>query len=155
MNRYQQEVYMQIQELYQDELSGKECFTTEMKLRWNEMDMNGHIYYGSYMNYYSEARFEAMGKEALEDLQKRNIGPVIYRAELDYTKELLHPDNIHIVTWVEEPTSKTRVVIGQRIYSIKKQVLVSSAKFYIIFMDINKRRPVAIPNIFREKFSLK
>lgn len=146
---------MQIQELYQDELNDKQYFTTELKIRWDEMDMNGHIYYGNYMDYYSEARFEAMGRKTLEDLRKENIGPVIYRAELDYNKELFHPDTIHIVTWIEESISKTRVAVGQRIYSMDKQVLISSAKFYTIFMDINKHRPVAVPNVFREKFNLK
>lgn len=144
-----------MEELYKEELADKEYFTCELPVRWDEMDVNGHVNYGNYMDYYSEARIEAMGQEAFKDLREKGIGPAIYRAEVDFRKELFHPDSVHMVTWIEESISKTRVVVGQRIYSVSRKELIASAKFYSIFMDVHKRRPVAMPDIFRKKFGLK
>lgn len=145
----------ELKKLYQDELSQKQYFSCELPVRWDEMDVNGHVNYANYMNYYSEARIESMGQEDFKKLRDQGIGPVIYKAEIDYHKELFHPDSVHVLTWIDESVSRTRMIIAQRIYSINRKELISSAKFYVIFMDIHKRKPVQLPVYLREKFGLK
>jgi len=144
----------QLEILYSDKLKGKRFFTSDFKIRWNEMDLNGHINYANYLDYYSEARLEAMGHDTFNVLNQQGLGPVVYKAELDFIKELRHPDTAHIVTWVDQTIGKTRVAVNQQIYSTDKITLVSAARFLIFFMDVNKRKPVPMPDILKKKFDL-
>lgn len=145
----------EIKKLYEDELSTKQYFTYEVFVRWDEMDVNGHVNYASYMSYYSEARIESMGQEDFKNLRDQGMGPVIYKAEIDYHKELFHPDKVHVVTWIDKSVSRTRMIIAQRIYSVNRLELISSANFHVIFMDVHKRKPVQLPLDLRQKFGLK
>jgi acyl-CoA thioester hydrolase len=140
--------------LYPEELKNKKFFTTEINVRWEEMDINGHINYACYMDYYSEARIEAVGQDVFKSLREKGMGPVIYKAEIDFIKELFHPDRIHIVTWMDELIGKTRVSLRQDIYSTGRKELISKSKFHAIFMDLKSRRPVRMPEELKKHFEL-
>lgn len=132
---------------YPEQIDGKAWFTTELPVRWDEMDANGHVNYARYFDYYSEARVDAAGKGVFRELREQQIGPAIYRAEIDYAKELHHPDTIHILTWLDERIGRTRLSIRQNIYSVTSGELVSQAKFYAIFMNLKTRRPIRVPAV--------
>lgn len=139
---------------YNKELADKQLFTFDISVRWEEMDINGHVNYANYLNYYSEARIAAMGHETLLDLQSAKVGPVVYKAEIDFANELKHPDTAHVVTWLDETVGKTRVRVAQQIYSLGEQKLISAAKFLIIFMNLHTRKPVRMPEVLKKKFNL-
>ena len=144
-----------IKKLYENRLKDILYFTTDISVRWEEMDVNGHINYAAYLDYYSEARIEAVGQELFLSLRAEGIGPAIYKAELDFVSELFHPDRVHIVTYVDESIGKTRVSVMQEMYSHNKKTLISKARFFAIFMNSKNRRPVRMPEPIREKFGLK
>ncbi|MDH5720727.1 MAG: thioesterase family protein [Spirochaetia bacterium] len=144
-----------IKELYANRLKDMPHFTTDINVRWEEMDVNGHINYAAYLDYYSEARIEAVGQELFLSLREEGIGPAIYKAEIDFINELFHPDRVHIVTYVDESIGKTRVSVIQEMYSHKKEALISKARFFAIFMNSKNRKPVRMPQAIREKFGLK
>lgn len=146
---------VELKSLYPEgELQGRPFFTTDIKVRWEEMDVNGHVNYASYMDYYSEARIEAVGQEFLRELRDQGFGPAVYKADVDYVKELFHPDTVHIVTWLDEMISKTRISIRQNMYSMENKELISKAKFNAIFMDLKRRKPVRMPDELKRKFGL-
>ena len=130
----------------------QKIFTLEINPRWDEMDANGHINYMVYLSYFSEARLMALGQDVLMNLKKQNIGPFIYRTEVDYKKELRYPENIFINTWIGETIGKTRSIIDQEIYTVGSNSLVSKARFYATFVDLIRRRPVALPEALIERF---
>ena len=140
--------------LYPEDLKNQKYFTTEINVRWEEMDVNGHINYACYMDYYSEARIEAVGQGVFKGLREKGIGPAIYKAEIDFVRELFHPDRIHIVTWIDELIGKTRVAIRQDLYSTGRRELVSKSKFHAIFMDLKSRRPVRMPEELKKHFDV-
>ncbi|MDH5657253.1 MAG: acyl-CoA thioesterase [Spirochaetia bacterium] len=133
-------------------MENSKIFTSEMKPRWDEMDANGHINYMVYLSYYSEARLLALGQDVLMDLKEKNIGPFIYKVEVDYKKELRYPDTIRINTWISEIIGKTRSIIQQEIYSVRTNLLISTARFHAAFVDLNRRRPIPLPQVFFDHF---
>ncbi|MDH5718431.1 MAG: acyl-CoA thioesterase [Spirochaetia bacterium] len=145
----------ELEKLYKEQLKNKNYFTTNINVRWEEMDVNEHINYAAYLDYFSEARIEAVGHDLFVSLRKEGIGPAIYKAEIDFVKELHHPDTAHIVTWIDETIGKTRVSVAQEIYSVQKRELIAKAKFAAIFMNIKTRRPIRMPQVLRDKFGLK
>ncbi|MES0490494.1 MAG: thioesterase family protein [Leptospirales bacterium] len=141
-----------LKEKYKAQLGDTPYSTTNISIRWEEMDVNGHVNYANYLSYYSEARIDAVGQDLFLSLRNEGIGPVIYKAELDFVKEMFHPDVAHIITWVDSIISKTRVSVKQEMYSTNSKELVSKAKFLAIFMNIESRRPVRIPEQIKAKF---
>jgi len=154
VSKYMENFEKEIKEHYSRDTDSKPCYITDMDIRWEEMDANGHVNQASYLNYLSEARLKAIGLEEVAGLRKENIGPVIYKIEIEFINEMLHPDTAHIVTWVDESISKTRVSVRQNLYSKTTGKLAVRATFYSIFMDTAKRKPVKIPDLIRVKFGL-
>jgi len=141
-----------ITEKYSEEFKNKLFFTHNIAVRWEEMDVNGHINYANYFSYFSEARIEAGGQSEFAELRENSISPVVYKAEMDFLKELFHPDTVHIVTWVEELIGKTRAVIRQNLYSLGRKEFISSARFFVVFMNIDTRKIVRLPEGIMKKF---
>ncbi len=121
-------------------------FHTRLKVRWNELDANGHVNNMYYQSYFDQARIEAFEQAGLSiaALRERGIGPVIFKAELDYKRELKHPDSITISTWVEEHR-RSRGVLAQQIESDRTGEIVCRARFHGVFMDLAAGRPLPFP----------
>ncbi len=141
-------------DLYPEELKNIRYHTIEFQVRWDEMDANGHLNYSSYLDYFSEARVHSVGSDLFAELRKKGIGPVIYKAELDFLGEVFHPDTLHVVTWLDRLIGKTRTSIHQHIYSMQSGKLVSKGHFLAIFIDLKSRKPVRTPHEILVKFGL-
>ncbi|MCR9141786.1 MAG: acyl-CoA thioesterase [bacterium] len=121
-------------------------FHTRLKVRWNELDANGHVNNMYYQSYFDQARIEAFEQAGLkiDELREQGIGPVIYKAELDYRRELKHPDSITVTTWVAEHR-RSRAVLAQQIESDRTGDVVCTARFHGIFMELAAGRPMPFP----------
>ena len=110
------------------------------------MDANGHVNNMYYQSYFDQARIEAFEQAGLSiaELRARGIGPVIFKAELDYRRELKHPDSITITTRVVE-RHRSRGVLAQQIESDRTGEIVCTARFHGIFMDLKAGRPIPFP----------
>ncbi|MBM9500383.1 acyl-CoA thioesterase [Leptospira sp. 201903071] len=120
-------------------------FSHILKVRWVDLDENGHVNNGIYQSYFDEARraaFEDAGFD-MNDLRKRQVGPVILRAELDYKAELKYPENVKLTTRFE-PHKGSRVLVVQDLYRESDGALVCSAKFHGLFMDFSRMRPYKV-----------
>ncbi|TGL73867.1 acyl-CoA thioesterase [Leptospira yasudae] len=120
-------------------------FTHYVKVRWVDLDENGHVNNGVYQSYFDEARraaFEETGL-SLGELRKRNIGPVILKAELEYKMELKYPETTRLVTRFEAKKG-SRVLVIQDLYRESDGALVCSSKFFGLFMDLKRMRPYKV-----------
>jgi len=144
----------EMQEIFAEAAGGKPYYVTDINVRWEEMDVNAHVNYAVYLDYFSEGRLEAIGHDLVSELRRENIGPVIYKIEVEYLLEMHHPDTAHVVTWIGEVESNTRVAVRQNIYSKTSGKLVTRGTFHAIFMNTAKRKPTRIPDVIVEKFGL-
>ncbi|PJZ53907.1 acyl-CoA thioesterase [Leptospira adleri] len=129
-------------------------FTNVLKVRWVDLDENGHVNNGVYQSYFDEARRAAFEDSGLDmnDLRKRHIGPVILKAELDYKAELKYPENVKLTTRFEAQKG-SRVLVVQDLYRESDGVLICSAKFYGLFMDLKRMRPYKVSDEEASKLS--
>ncbi|XDD49760.1 acyl-CoA thioesterase [Leptospira sp. WS92.C1] len=120
-------------------------FSHNVKVRWVDLDENGHVNNGVYQSYFDEARRAAFDESglSLNELRKRNVGPVILKAELEYKAELKYPETTKLTTRFE-PKKGSRVSVIQELYRESDGVLVCSATFYGLFMDLKRMRPYKI-----------
>ncbi|TGK32380.1 acyl-CoA thioesterase [Leptospira gomenensis] len=131
-------------------------FTHTVKVRWVDLDENGHVNNGVYQSYFDEARRAAFAETdlSLNDLRSRNIGPVILKAELEYKAELKYPETARLVTRFEAYKG-SRVLTIQDLYRESDGALVCSAKFYALFMDLKRMRPYKVSEEEANKLSYK
>lgn len=130
-------------------------FESEIKVRWNEMDANGHVNNSVFMQYFDQARIEAFATVGFgaDVMREKNMGPVIYNAQIDYKKELKHPDSVRILTQFTD-VQKSRGTVVQNMFSATTGDLISSAQFKGIFMDFSRKRPVPFPEEFLKRSGL-
>jgi acyl-CoA thioester hydrolase len=127
---------------------------TRIKVRWNELDANGHVNNMYYHSYFDQARIEAFADAGVDRTRmlELGIGPVIYRSEIDYRKELKHPDYALLSTWFVEG-ERARGVVMQTLESERDERLVATARFNGFFMDLRRGRPVPMPDEIRNSLT--
>ncbi len=131
-----------------------EPFLSEIQVLWSQMDSNGHVNNGVYQFYFDEARMQALENEgfSLAEMRAKKIGPVIYKAELEYSKPVSHPDTVAIETSFGE-LSKAKGKVFQTMKRMSDGAVVCKAVFHSLFFDFEKQRPWKLPDSFIEKWN--
>jgi YbgC/YbaW family acyl-CoA thioester hydrolase len=129
--------------------------TMELPVLWSQMDANGHVNNGVYQFFFDEARMVALEEEgfSIAEMRENQIGPVIYRAELEYSKPLTHP-NTAIIETTFGAISKARGQVIQTLYRKSDHELVCKAIFHALFFDFKINRPWKMPDYFVEKYKI-
>lgn len=73
-------------------------FERPLQLRWSDMDPNMHIRHSVYYDFGAQIRTEYLFKHGLtpELMLKYRIGPVLFREEALFRKELKFGDSLHM-----------------------------------------------------------
>ncbi len=76
-------------------MTTNQAFTQRFTVRWSDLDANGHMRNTAYMEYAMQTRFAFMAHFGFtpSDFRRAGIGPVVFREETVYFKEvhLLQP----------------------------------------------------------------
>ncbi|MDX1958044.1 MAG: acyl-CoA thioesterase [Leptospiraceae bacterium] len=117
-------------------------YSLEIRVRWNELDSNNHVNNSYYFNYFDEARMTALDEMGfgLASMRDKDIGPAIYKAELEFQKPLHHPESVIVDTHFEN-TIKFRSECVQTIYRKSDNGIVCKARFYCLFIRISTAKP--------------
>lgn len=117
----------------------------ELTVRSTDVDMIGHVNHAKYLEYLEWARFEWLREEGLtmEELQRRQILPVIVHVSIDYIKELKFDERIRIVSDLLRIGGKSSV-IGQTVYNSVGE-LACKAEITWVMIDALKRKAVELP----------
>ncbi|WCL50055.1 acyl-CoA thioesterase [Leptospira sp. GIMC2001] len=126
---------------------------TEIRVLWSQLDSNGHVNNGNYQFYLDEARIQALEEEGfmIAAMRAANVGPVIQKAEIIYSKPLGHPETVRVETTFAQFKGFRGKVI-QTIWRKSDSELVCKAVFDALFFDFDKRRPWKMPEEFGSKY---
>jgi len=121
-------------------------FEITFRVRWNEMDANGHVNNMYYQSYFDEARSDMFTRAGMDLARMRidGIGPVLYRVEFDYLRELKHPDEAVIRSWMEQ-VDECRGIIYQELSRASDGKSVCRAKIFGMFYDFRARQAIPFP----------
>ncbi|EMN49733.1 acyl-CoA thioester hydrolase, YbgC/YbaW family [Leptospira interrogans str. L1207] len=88
--------------------------STQIAIRWDELDPNGHVNNKNFQGYLDEARMRAMRDWgfSMEKLKTQSFGPVILSIQLDFKREINYPETILIESDLFLKTA-TRAVFQQ------------------------------------------
>ncbi len=122
-------------------------FIKTFEVRWADMDMNGHMRHSAYNDYAAQSRvalFDAYGV-ALNKMVQQQLGPVLFREETLFYREIHMSQQIHVRVSIEKMRKNTtKWTICSEFFSDNKEPL---AKVTVdgSWLDL-KARKITVPS---------
>lgn len=113
---------------------------------WAQLDANGHLRHSAYADIAAQARMEELNQLGItfEYLKEQNIGPVLFREETIYYREVQANDVVTVVTQLSKSRADgTRFSIHHEIYR-KDGVKAAEINVDGAWLDLTKRK-LAVP----------
>jgi acyl-CoA thioester hydrolase len=125
-------------------------FEVTFKTKWSDFDPNRHMRHTAYNDYAAEVRVRFFQEHGLsiDEFAKLNIGPILFKEETTFLKEIHIGENI-LVKMELEGVSKNieRWKFNHKIYN-KDGILSAEIKVYGAWIDLVKRKLTAPPSEF-------
>jgi acyl-CoA thioester hydrolase len=118
-----------------------------LTVRFSDVDALQHVNNAIFNTYYEESRLRFLG-EYFEMNKEYHEGRsfVMVRSEIEYLGQIKFPDTILIGTGINK-VGNSSLESFQGIYHSETKKLLSVAKTTGVWFDVNKQRPVKLPEI--------
>ncbi|OJV52078.1 MAG: hypothetical protein BGO31_08125 [Bacteroidetes bacterium 43-16] len=123
------------------------------QILWSMIDANGHLRHSAYADLAAQARVNVLAALGLEkEIMKLGIGPILFKEELTYLKEIRMNDQVKVTVSLRNYRSD-----GAR-YSLVSQIIRSdeavSATVVVegAWLDLRQRKLCALPEAMQEAF---
>jgi len=123
----------------------------QIRIAYADTDLMGYVYYGNYATFYERGRTELIRSLGLsyKEMEKLGVMMPVRTVTSEFLKPAYYDDLITIKTIVSEvPTS--RMTFNYEIYN-QNSVLLNKASKTLIFLDVEKRKPVRAPQFLLDK----
>lgn len=126
-----------------------------IEVRAYELDSFGHVNHAVHLNYFEQARFEALARCGFtyDELARRGWAIHVVRIEVDYLSEVLLGDRLRIRTWTEGFRRTSMVMVQEARRDPRKgeadSTPVARARVVAVWIGEN-RRPIRVPVEVRE-----
>lgn len=129
-------------------------FEVTFNTKWSDFDPNRHMRHTAYNDYAAEVRvrfFKEHGM-SINEFAKLNIGPILFKEETSFFKEIHIGENITVKMELEGVSENIeRWRFKHEIYN-ERGVLAAEIKVYGAWIDLMKRKLTAPPKDFVEMF---
>ncbi|MDG1175107.1 MAG: acyl-CoA thioesterase [Flavobacteriales bacterium] len=118
---------------------------TKLQVRFNDLDMAGHVHNSEYLNYFEIGRIDFFNQVIAKDWDWKKQGILVARNELDYLKPIYFHNNIFVETHCED-IGKKSITLGYKIFNEKDGVkkLCSKGRSILVCFDFNKKESVEV-----------
>jgi acyl-CoA thioester hydrolase len=126
-----------------------EKFSLPIQVRWSDIDQNRHLRHSAYYDYGATVRIDCFSKHGLTNLkfEELRIGPILFREEAIFKREIKFEDKITVDLMVTKATSDfSRWSIRHHLYK-ENETLCAIINMDGAWIDIVKRK-LAVPNDF-------
>lgn len=120
------------------------------RVRYSETDQMGVVYHGNYAQYFEMGRVEWLRQwgTSYKEMEKNGIMLPVISLHVDFKKPAVYDDLITVKTILRK-TPSVRIEFDFEIRNEAGDLLVI-ANTVLVFMDMNKRRPVKCPKYLLE-----
>ena len=133
----------------------KTKFTTELKVRPDDIDLFRHVHSSKYLDYVLAARFDQMERcygMPMQAFLERGLGWVVKVSHLEYKRPLGIAEKFRVTTWIEDIRGSDAEVRFEIIkVNPEKMACVGWCVFTLVSLDTG--RPVPMPDDVREKYA--
>lgn len=129
-----------------------EYHTTEVRVRYQETDQMGVVYYSNYLVYFEIGRVEMLRSLGLPytELEKEQIYLAVYEAYCKYKAPARYDDVLVIRTWVSK-YKHAKMEISYEIWRENETQLVVHGSTTMVCLDANGK-PLLIPKKLKDLF---
>lgn len=131
-------------------------FTTELKVRPDDIDMFNHVHNSRYLDYVLAARYEQMETcygMSMEEFMDMGYGWVVKTAHVEFKRPLMLGEVFNVTTWIQSMDEKSSKVRFE-IVSSKTGKACSDGWFDYVLIDIETGRGMKITEQMIEKYSI-
>ena len=123
------------------------AFLYDIRVRYEETDAMGMVYYGNYARYLEVVRAEMIRAEGLSYaiMEERGVLMPVLRMNITYRGIAVYDDLIQAKAVILGGIGKT---ITYKTEMFVKDRLINESEVELIFLDRTRRRPVACPDAF-------
>ena len=127
----------------------------EGQVMWSHIDANMHVRHSAYADFAAQARLNMLHKVGIKpaDLLKQRIGPILFREEIIYLREIGADDHVRVTCEVSKSRPDgSRWSIRHEIY---RQDGVKAAIINVdgAWIDMNIRKLTALPETLAACFA--
>jgi acyl-CoA thioester hydrolase len=129
-------------------------FEINFNTKWSDFDPNRHMRHTAYNDYAAEVRVRYFQEHGLSinEFAKLNIGPILFKEETSFYKEIHIGENITVKMELEGvSTGIERWRFNHQIFN-KDDVLAAEIKVYGAWIDLVERKLTAPPAKFVKIF---
>jgi acyl-CoA thioester hydrolase len=126
-------------------------FRWPVRVYYEDTDALGMVYHANYLRYLERARVEWLEAAGvfLPQLAERDRGAfVVRRMQLDYVKSAQLGEKLHATVSVRAVKACT-ADLRQTVETLDADITYLAAEVQIAYVDIDKRRPAAMPEALR------
>ncbi|MFB6271828.1 MAG: acyl-CoA thioesterase [Salinibacter sp.] len=119
--------------------------TTEIAVRWGDMDAGGHVNNSRFFTYFEEARVDWLGATLGGPLFTAS-GPVLAEASCEFKQPLVHPATLTIDVYASPPgQSSLQNVYDAVLTESGERMAVGTA--VLVWVDMETGEPVPVPDL--------
>lgn len=129
-------------------------FTTEIIVRPDDIDLNNHVHFTKYLDYFLAARYDQMGrcyKLSMEEFIAMGYNWVASSMNINYKRSLVLGDTAIVKTQLESFTA-AQVKVNFWIHNKKNNKIICDGFGNFTLIDINTLKPARIPQEIVEKY---
>ncbi len=130
-----------------------ESFIKKIDIRWSDLDPNFHLRHSAYYDFGAYSRICFLQEVGLTPalMMQHNIGPVLFREECSFKKEIHFGDAVSIDLQLEKSTANfSRWTMKHRIFR-DATILCATIIIDGAWIDTRLRKLTAIPEAFYSK----
>jgi acyl-CoA thioester hydrolase len=126
-------------------------FSAQTRVGFSDTDAQGIVYYGRYLPYFDQARVEYHRKLGLLGMEIGEEGQefVMRALSVDYHAPAVFDDLIEVYVRLAR-IGGTSATYELAAYRARDDVLMVTASQTLVLVDLDERRPVAIPQSYKE-----
>jgi acyl-CoA thioester hydrolase len=127
----------------------KLIYTTQMPIRWGDMDAMGHVNNTVYFRYVEQARIEWM--ESLGYVYPKNAeeGPVIVNASCTFIVALTYPGNVEVRTYIGH-AGRSSLPTYYEIRRVGEEALCAEGAAKIVWINPRTGKSIPLPERMRQ-----
>ncbi len=124
---------------------------TYVKVRYAETDQMGVVYHGNYAQYLEIARIDWLDALGISyrKMEEEGVMLPVYELNLKFKKSAKFDDELKIVTRLKQKPG-VRIAFEYEIFNQDGELL-TTAETTLIFMDVEKSKPIKCPQYVLEK----
>lgn len=130
-------------------------FNVKAEIRWSDIDPNFHVLHSKYYDYCANARMQVLAENGvtMQAIQQEKVGPILFREECVFKRELNFGDNIEIrIKLIQADIDFARWSFVNEIWK-NGDILAAVVTVDGAWMDTEKRKLAIPPERFKKAFA--